>query len=305
MSSMVMAAASEAFEDVTYAQLDIFTLIQKTIPPPSQETRKDTDPTRTSEGTGVAPIAASDLSQPRNLTWATRTFWDPPRVTDFAVKGLYLSQRVSSQIQTLSKPTIWAKPNFMIPNGMPVIIWCQGMHKATEYRLYFEGQLSALERPNPPGMMNKVKFPTRTMTSNMAGQYTCSYRSGELWSKPSDPLDLVITGMYDKPTLSVHPGSEVISGEKVTFYCRLETATSTFFLLKEGRSSHPQRRYGNMQAEFSMNPVTAVHGGTYRCFGSYNNHVWSLPSEPVTLLVTGGTGNTSLTPTEQPSSSGE
>ncbi|XP_024905422.1 natural cytotoxicity triggering receptor 1 [Pteropus alecto] len=199
-------------------------------------------------------------------------------------------------METLSKPTIWAKPNFMIPNGMPVIIWCQGMHKATEYRLYFEGQLSALERPNPPGMMNKVKFPTRTMTSNMAGQYTCSYRSGELWSKPSDPLDLVITGMYDKPTLSVHPGSEVISGEKVTFYCRLETATSTFFLLKEGRSSHPQRRYGNMQAEFSMNPVTAVHGGTYRCFGSYNNHVWSLPSEPVTLLVTGEAGIEELTP---------
>ncbi|XP_039713043.1 natural cytotoxicity triggering receptor 1 isoform X2 [Pteropus medius] len=218
----------------------------------------------------------------------------PRTLTTLFFLGLYLSQRVSSQIQTLSKPTIWAEPNFMIPNGMPVIIWCQGMHKATEYRLYFEGQLSALERPNPPGMMNKVKFPTRTMTSNMAGQYTCSYRSGELWSKPSDPLDLVIT---------VHPGSEVISGEKVTFYCRLETATSTFFLLKEGRSSHPQRRYGNMQAEFSMNPVTAVHGGTYRCFGSYNNHVWSLPSEPVTLLVTGGTGNTSLTPTEQPSSS--
>lgn len=113
---------------------------------------------------------------------------------------------------------------------------------------------------------------------------------GHIGSRIKMPFDYQppsLTGMYDKPTLSVHPGSEVISGEKVTFYCRLETATSTFFLLKEGRSSHPQRRYGNMQAEFSMNPVTAVHGGTYRCFGSYNNHVWSLPSEPVTLLVTG------------------
>lgn len=96
--------------------------------------------------------------------------------------------------ETLSKPTIWAKPNFIIPNGMPVIIWCQGMHKATEYQLYFEGQLSALEKSNPPGMMNKVKFSIHTMTSKTAGQYRCSYRSGELWSNPSDPLDLVITG---------------------------------------------------------------------------------------------------------------
>lgn len=96
-----------------------------------------------------------------------------------------------------------------------------------------------------------------------------------------------LTGMYDKPTLSVHPGAEVISGENVTFYCRLETATSTFFLIKEGRSSRPQHKYGNIQADFYMGPVTTAHRGTYRCFGSYNNHLWSFPSEPVMLLVTG------------------
>ncbi|KAL2762774.1 natural cytotoxicity triggering receptor 1 isoform d precursor, partial [Daubentonia madagascariensis] len=91
--------------------------------------------------------------------------------------------------------------------------------------------------------------------------------------------------MYDTPTLSVHPGPTVFSGEYVTFYCRLETATSTFFLLKEGRSSHIQNRYGNTQAEFPVGPVTTGHKGTYRCFGSYNNHAWSFPSEPVELLV--------------------
>uniref|UniRef100_A0A671F830 Natural cytotoxicity triggering receptor 1 n=1 Tax=Rhinolophus ferrumequinum TaxID=59479 RepID=A0A671F830_RHIFE len=216
--------------------------------------------------------------------------------------GLYLSQRISSQMQILSKPIIWAKPNFMIPSGMPVIIWCQGTHKATEYELHFEGHLFALETPNPRGMTNKVKFSIQTMTSHTAGQYKCLYRSGEHWSEPSDPLDLVLTGMYDKPTLSVHPGAEVISGENVTFYCRLETATSTFFLIKEGRSSRPQHKYGNIQADFYMGPVTTAHRGTYRCFGSYNNHLWSFPSEPVMLLVTGDVGNTSLASTEQPSS---
>nr|XP_019575507.1 PREDICTED: natural cytotoxicity triggering receptor 1 [Rhinolophus sinicus] len=216
--------------------------------------------------------------------------------------GLYLSQRISSQMQFLSKPIIWAKPNFMIPSGMPVIIWCQGTHKAIEYELHFEGHLSASETPNPPGMTNKVNFSIQTMTSHTAGQYKCLYRSGEHWSEPSDPLDLVLTGMYDKPTLSVHPGAEVISGENVTFYCRLETATSTFFLIKEGRSSRPQHKYGNIQADFYMGPVTTAHRGTYRCFGSYNNHLWSFPSEPVTLLVTGDVGNTSLASTEQPSS---
>lgn len=108
--------------------------------------------------------------------------------------------------------------------------------------------------------------------------------------------------MYDTPTLSVHPGPEVIPGANVTFYCHLETATNTFFLLREGRSSRPQRRYGSRQAEFPMGPVTTAHRGTYRCFGSYNDYIWSLPSEPVTLLVTGDAEDTSLAPTGQPSS---
>lgn len=95
------------------------------------------------------------------------------------------------------------------------------------------------------------------------------------------------TGMYDRPTLSVHPGPEVLPGEKVTFSCHLETATTTFFLHKEGMASRPWRRVDNSPAAFSMGPVTPAHRGTYRCFGSYNEHMWSFPSEPVMLLVTG------------------
>ncbi|XP_014712122.2 natural cytotoxicity triggering receptor 1-like isoform X1 [Equus asinus] len=226
----------------------------------------------------------------------------PSILTVLLCLELYLSQRVNAQKRTPSKPVIWAKPDVMIPKGMPVVIWCQGTHKTVEYQLHFEGQLSASERPKTPGMMNKVKFPIPAMTSSTAGQYRCFYRSGELWSAPSDPLDLVVTGMYDIPTLSVHPGPEVISGENVTFCCHLETATTTFFLLKEGRSSRPWRRYGKVQAKFPMGPVTTAHRGTYRCFGSYNNHVWSFPSEPVKLLVTADVGDPSLVPTEHISS---
>ena len=38
---------------------------------------------------------------------------------------------------------------------------------------------------------------------------------------------------------------------------------------------------------FLLGPVSMAHRGTYRCFGSYNNHAWSFPSEPMRLLVTG------------------
>ncbi|XP_073083011.1 natural cytotoxicity triggering receptor 1-like isoform X1 [Manis javanica] len=216
--------------------------------------------------------------------------------------GLYLSQRISGQTQTVWKPVIWAQPNFMVPKGRPVTIWCRGPRGAVEYQLYFEGRLVALERQKPPGVMSKVKFSLSAMTPLTAGQYSCLYRSGERWSEPSDPLDLAVTEMYDTPTLSVHPGPQVVSGGNVTFYCRLETATSTFFLLKEGQPGRPQRRHGSGQAAFLLGPVSTAHRGTYRCFGSYNNHAWSFPSEPVRLLVTGDAGDSSLAPTELTSS---
>nr|XP_045746438.2 natural cytotoxicity triggering receptor 1-like [Mirounga angustirostris]XP_054367608.1 natural cytotoxicity triggering receptor 1-like [Mirounga angustirostris] len=215
--------------------------------------------------------------------------------------GLYLSQTISTQKQILSKPIIWAKPDFMIPKGMRVLILCQGTPEAIEYQLYFEGHLSAQQSPKQLGRRNIAMFRIPAMTPLTAGQYKCIYRSKELWSNPSDPLDLVVTEMYDTPTLSVHPGPEVTSGKNVTFYCRLGTATNKFFLLKEGRSGRPQHRYGNTQVEFPMGPVTTAHRGTYRCFGSYNSHAWSFPSEPVKLLVTEDVGDTSLAPTEHTS----
>nr|XP_027777098.1 natural cytotoxicity triggering receptor 1-like isoform X1 [Marmota flaviventris] len=214
------------------------------------------------------------------------------------VPGLHLSLRTSIQSEVLPRPVIQARPSFMVPKGQSVTLWCWGTREAEEYRLHFEGGVAALKRPRPPGLVDKVKFLIPTMTSSTAGQYHCFYRRGEHWSEPSSSLDLVVTGMYDTPTLSVQPGPEVALGDNVTFFCHLATATSTFFLLKEGRSSRTQRSLGSTQAEFPVGPVTVAHQGTYRCFGSYNNHAWSFPSNPVVLLVTGGAGNSSLAPTD-------
>uniref|UniRef100_A0A673U7G2 Natural cytotoxicity triggering receptor 1 n=1 Tax=Suricata suricatta TaxID=37032 RepID=A0A673U7G2_SURSU len=207
-------------------------------------------------------------------------------------------------LEILSKPIIWAKPGLMVPKGKPAQILCQGLPGAAEYQLYFEGRLSAWQSPSRTRGRTTASFPISAMTLLTAGEYRCTYRSGELWSSPSDPLDLVVTELYDTPTLSVHPGPEVSSGDNVTFSCRLETATNMFLLLKEGGPGRPQPRYGDTQVEFRVGPVTTAHRGTYRCFGSYNNHAWSFPSEPVELLVTGDAGDTSLAPTEYTSFSG-
>uniref|UniRef100_A0A5F9CCR9 Natural cytotoxicity triggering receptor 1 n=1 Tax=Oryctolagus cuniculus TaxID=9986 RepID=A0A5F9CCR9_RABIT len=189
--------------------------------------------------------------------------------------------------KALTRPSIWAEPDSRIPEGKPAAIWCQGPPGAEEYQLRSEGGLSAWGRPEQPRGRGGVRFPIAAMTLRTAGRYRCFCPSGELWSEPSKPLDLVVTGMYDTPTLWVQPVPKVTSGENVTFYCRLEMVTNTFFLLREGGPSHAQGSHGAVPAVFPMGPVTSAHTGTYRCFGAYSDHVWSFPSEPVKLLVTG------------------
>lgn len=106
--------------------------------------------------------------------------------------------------EILSKPIIWAKPDFMIPKGTRVSILCQGTPEAVEYQLYFEGHLSAQRSPKQLGRRNIAMFHIPAMTPHTAGQYKCVYRRKKLWSEPSDPLDLVVTG--NCPILGLNPG---------------------------------------------------------------------------------------------------
>uniref|UniRef100_A0A8C4MSH8 Uncharacterized protein n=1 Tax=Equus asinus asinus TaxID=83772 RepID=A0A8C4MSH8_EQUAS len=90
------------------------------------------------------------------------------------------------------------------------------------------------------------------------------------------------SGMYEKPSISAQPGPSVSWGEKVTLQCRSEISLDSFHLSKEGSPAH-------FQALFPVGPVTPSHRWTFRCYGCYKNypHVWSHPSNPLELLVSG------------------
>lgn len=110
--------------------------------------------------------------------------------------------------ENLSKPIIWAKPDFMIPKGKQALIFCQGTPEAVKYQLYFEGHLSLQQSPKQLGRRNIAMFYIPAMTPLTAGQYKCIYRSKKLWSNPSDALDLVVTG--NCPILSLNPGTVIM-----------------------------------------------------------------------------------------------
>uniref|UniRef100_A0A452QJG1 Immunoglobulin subtype domain-containing protein n=1 Tax=Ursus americanus TaxID=9643 RepID=A0A452QJG1_URSAM len=102
-------------------------------------------------------------------------------------------------------------------------------------------------------------------------------------------------GIYRKPSLLAQPGPLVKSGGNVTLHCCSEIVFESFIFHREGVSKDlwylaGQRHHGGSHANFSMGPVTAAHGGTYRYFGSLNRsfHEWSAPSDSLDIMITDG-----------------
>ncbi|XP_032751100.1 leukocyte immunoglobulin-like receptor subfamily B member 3 [Rattus rattus] len=130
---------------------------------------------------------------------------------------------------------------------------------------------------------------------SIAGQYRCygASRFSSEWSAPSVPQDILVTGHPPiTPSLSVHPGTIVSSGENVTLLCQSSIPMDTFFLFKKGDAypyMHQRLKFQGPQckAEFFLSAVTPNIGGIFTCFGSQSSspYLLSHPSVPVEIKV--------------------
>ncbi|KAI4558166.1 hypothetical protein MJT46_012808 [Ovis ammon polii x Ovis aries] len=193
----------------------------------------------------------------------------------------------------LTPPRITALPGSTVPPKSHVTLLCQGPGQAEGYKISKVGSPEPTDEEEqiPPRKTNTLSI--AEMTTDKTGLYHCSYQRGGRWSQFSEPLQLVMTGAYDKPSLSSVAGTVAAPGENVKLQCFSRINHDVFILTKDGdhitqnQSSAPQDR--GHQTIFLLNPVSSTQAGTYRCYGAFrdNPYVWSQPSDPLQLQVEG------------------
>ncbi|KAB0384119.1 hypothetical protein FD755_006036 [Muntiacus reevesi] len=197
------------------------------------------------------------------------------------------------------KPSLSALPSPAVTSGGNVTLQCDSRWGFNRFLLTKQGEDESswtLDGQWSPDGQTQALFPVGPVSPGHGWTFRCygfNRDTPRVWSAPSDPLELLVSGLSGKPSLLTPQGPVVTSGQNLTLQCRSDVGYARFALSKEGGrdlSQRPARRAqgGLSQADFLLGPVGTVHGGRYRCYGGHGvSSNWSAPSDPLELLVAG------------------
>ncbi|XP_027370488.1 putative killer cell immunoglobulin-like receptor-like protein KIR3DX1 [Bos indicus x Bos taurus] len=218
-----------------------------------------------------------------------------PTLLSLLSLGFCVSLRIWATVGEYEKLSLSAWPSPVVPLGQTVTLRCHSRSPLKRFRLFKTDGRRGL--PQSQGYYFN-KFTLGPVTREHAGSYTCS---GAYRFARSDPLQIVVTGVFTKPSISAHPGPLVQVGENVTLRCHSPVVCDKFILHQESSTGHFQRRgemltSGHAPADFVIGPMTLASAGTYRCYSSLSSspYEWSAPSDPVDIVITGRSKKPSL-----------
>nr|XP_020648345.1 leukocyte immunoglobulin-like receptor subfamily A member 3 isoform X2 [Pogona vitticeps] len=206
------------------------------------------------------------------------------------------SDHISITITELvyQKPSISVSPSEVVTLGERVTIYCksEGLQNAEftlQKRTYFNTYGTMMIK------MGEIQFPIVTVDSSGAGIYWCRYclKSESAFyqrcSNYSDRVSINLTGYWtSKPFIQMMPSEEISPDSNVTIECQGPRNDLTFVLLKSNKATVSKKTgLGKNSTKFHISRVTSEDEGNYTCHYSITNEfIWSVPSDPVELLLT-------------------
>ncbi|KAG8520600.1 Leukocyte immunoglobulin-like receptor subfamily A member 6 [Galemys pyrenaicus] len=200
-------------------------------------------------------------------------------------------------------PTGWSEYSdpveLVMVTGGNVTLRCGSWLGFQMFVLTEEGEHNSswtLDSQQLPDGQFRALFPVGPVTPGHRRLFRCYgyYRNTpQVWSLPSEPLELLVPGGSAKPSLLSPQGPVVASGQNLTLQCGSGVGYDTFALAQEGARDLLRRpgrgpQAGLSQAHFALGPVGRGHGGRYRCYGGHSlSALWSAPSAPLDILVAG------------------
>nr|XP_048287722.1 leukocyte immunoglobulin-like receptor subfamily B member 3-like isoform X4 [Myodes glareolus] len=195
-----------------------------------------------------------------------------------------------------SKPRLSVQPSPVVTPGENVTLQCVSKQKYDRFILIKEGpqKLSWMldSQYNHLTQQFQALFSVGPVTISQRWTFRCYsyYRSEpQVWSKPSEPLDLLFSGTLQKPTIKSESGSIIASGSPNTIWCQGTLDVELYVLHKEGNQKPWNMKTpeeSSNEAKFSIPSVTQQHGGQYRCY-CYSSAGWLERSDSLELVVTG------------------
>uniref|UniRef100_A0A8C7ET90 Ig-like domain-containing protein n=1 Tax=Neovison vison TaxID=452646 RepID=A0A8C7ET90_NEOVI len=181
-------------------------------------------------------------------------------------------------VVTGGKPSLSALPSPVVTSGGNVTLQCASWMGFHRFVLMKEGESQpswTLVSQSVPTGGTKALFSVGPMTPSVTWTFRCyGYYSNtpQVWSDPSDPLELLVSGVSGKPTLLTQQGPVVTSGQSLTLQCHSGIGYHRFPLSREGAPDPPrqlgrQPQAGLSGADFPLGPVRPSHRGRYTSYG--------------------------------------
>uniref|UniRef100_A0A8C6RD75 Immunoglobulin superfamily, member 1 n=2 Tax=Nannospalax galili TaxID=1026970 RepID=A0A8C6RD75_NANGA len=182
----------------------------------------------------------------------------------------------------------WTSP--VVTPGARVTFNCSTVHQHMSFILYKDdNEIASSDRSwGNPGA-SAAHFLIISVGIGDGGNYSCRYYDFSIWSEPSDPVELIVTEFYPKPTLVAQPGPVVLPGKTVTLHCQGIFQGMRFALLQEGAHAPLQfRSTSGSSVDFLLHTVGAEDSGNYSCiyYETIMSNRGSYPSMPLMIWVT-------------------